>query len=347
MSSDVPAIAASPGRPEAAIDELARFRPDVCFSHNMASLALERRLLGRWPVVKMMHGYFGTCVSTTKTRMLPAPAPCTRTLGVGCLAMYFPRACGGLNPRGLIDGYRWARAQQALFDRYSAVVVASRHMARELARHGVPESRLSVLPLFPTLENDPWPPSRAPGANTVLFAGRMTALKGGDVLISAAAIASRLLGTPIRLLMMGDGTRRDRWARLARELCVQAEFTGWLDGAARADAFRRSSVLALPSVWPEPFGLVGLEAASLGIPTVAFDVGGVREWVTQGVNGVLVDVHGGASAFAAALVSVLAAPHGRVRMASAALDVASRFSRRAHLDTLEPVLAAAARIGAS
>ena len=250
LSFDVPAIAASPDRPEAAIDDVARFRPDVCFSHNMASLPLERRLLGRWPVVKMMHGYFGTCVSATKTRTLPAPAPCTRALGVGCLAVYFPRACGGLDPRRLIDGYRWARAQQALFDRYSAVVVASRHMARELAQNGVPESRLSVLPMFPTLDDGPSvAPSQSPDANTVLFAGRMTALKGGDVLISAAAKASRLVGTPVRLLMVGDGTHRDRWARLARELGVHAEFTGWLDGAARTDAFRRGDLANTSPSW--------------------------------------------------------------------------------------------------
>jgi glycosyltransferase involved in cell wall biosynthesis len=341
---NVPTVTANPARPDAAIEEVARFRPDLCFSHNMASLGLERSLLDRWPVVKMMHGYFGTCVSATKTRTFPAAAPCTRTLGIGCLGMYFPRACGGRDPRGLVEGYRWARAQQALFHRYSAVVVASRHMARELTRNGVPGSRLAVLPLFPTLDAGPAPSPRSHETNTVLFAGRMTPLKGGDVLISAAAIASRLIGTPIRLLMMGEGSHRDRWTTLARELGVEAEFTGWLDGAARTDAFRRSSVLAVPSVWPEPFGLVGLEAASLGIPAVAFDVGGVREWVTDGVNGILVDAEGGAAAFASALVSVLTVPRSRARMASAALDVAARFSRRAHMDTLEPVLAAAARV---
>ena len=42
------------------------WRPTVCFSHNMNALAIEAGLVSRWPVVKMMHGYFGTCVSGQK-----------------------------------------------------------------------------------------------------------------------------------------------------------------------------------------------------------------------------------------------------------------------------------------
>src|SRR5689334_6990132 len=42
------------------------WRPDVCFSHNMRMLDVDDRLAGVWPTVKMMHGYFGACVSGQK-----------------------------------------------------------------------------------------------------------------------------------------------------------------------------------------------------------------------------------------------------------------------------------------
>ena len=42
------------------------WRPDVCFSHNIGPLAIDRALTSRWPVVKMLHGFFGTCVSCAK-----------------------------------------------------------------------------------------------------------------------------------------------------------------------------------------------------------------------------------------------------------------------------------------
>ena len=65
------------------------------------------------------------------------------------------------------------------------------------------------------------------------------------------------------------------------------EFVGWVN-AQQADVLLTDcDVLVLPSLWPEPFGLVGSEAARHGVPVVAFAVGGITEWLTDGVNGYL------------------------------------------------------------
>src|SRR5262249_62401426 len=56
------------------------WRPDVCFSHNMRLLGAEERLAaGRdgWRTFKMMHGYFGACVSGHKAFSFPDLEPCT------------------------------------------------------------------------------------------------------------------------------------------------------------------------------------------------------------------------------------------------------------------------------
>ena len=58
--------------------------------------------------------------------------------------------------------------------------------------------------------------------DTVLFAGRMTTLKGGHVLIAAAARATRLLGRPVRLIMAGEGPQKDAWRSLATSLGVSS-----------------------------------------------------------------------------------------------------------------------------
>jgi len=49
-----------------------------------------------------------------------------------------------------------------------------------------------------------------------------------------------------------------------------------------------ASVAVVSSAWPEPFGAVGLEAMRYGLPLVAFDAGGVKEWLMDGVSGFLV-----------------------------------------------------------
>ena len=313
------------------------WRPDVCFSHNMQPLAIERALLAEWPVVKMMHGYFGTCASGLKMHAFPSARACDRPLGAACLAMYVTRHCGQLHPRSLVAGYRWAQSQRSLFSHYRSIVVASAHMSAEYARHGVPQAQITVLPLFPTLDAIP---QHAAGGS-VLFAGRMTALKGGDVLVDAVANASRRLGRAIPLVMAGDGPQRAAWSARAASLGVDVEFTGWLDRNRLIAVFQRASVVVIPSVWPEPFGLVGLEAGAMGLPAIAFDVGGIREWLRPGENGVIVPPDRGSDGLADAIVAMFSEAAERGRMSLGARAVAKEMSRSVHADRLERVLGSA------
>jgi glycosyltransferase involved in cell wall biosynthesis len=339
---DLPLFGVADEGLEAALAQARAWRPDVCFSHNLRQLDVEARLLAEWPVVKMMHGYFGTCVSGQKAHASPDVVPCTRALGAACLALYLPRHCGQYRPLKMFRQYGWALRQEQLLARYAAIVVASGHMAAEYRRQGVAARRLTVAPLFPTTPDSSTPRPR-PAIPSVLFAGRMTTIKGGHVLVRAAAIASAHLARPLRLIMAGDGPERQQLEALASSLGVDATFTGWIHGDERTSLFRAATVVAVPSLWPEPFGLAGLEAASHGIPAVAFDVGGIREWLHDGVNGTLVAAHGSAESFARALAAMVANDDELGRMEAGALCIATKYSVDAHLDAIEPVLAHAAR----
>ena len=318
-----------------------RWGPAVCFSHNMRALDVERALLGRLPVVKMMHGYFGTCVGGQKMHAFPHTVACHRRFGVACAALYLPLHCGEWSVGKLTAQYSWARDQNALFPQYAAIMVASGHMNREYARHGVEPARLSTNPLFATTL-----PSRvadAPQDFTVLFLGRMTSLKGGDVLIRAAAQASATADIPITLTLAGDGPSRAAWEQLASELGVRAAFTEWVSPEARDALYRQASVVAVPSVWPEPFGLVGLEAGAHGVPAVAFDVGGIGEWLRDGINGWLVPAAGGARALGGVLERIVRDRRDLPAMRVGARRVAEELSLERHVAALEYLLARAAR----
>jgi glycosyltransferase involved in cell wall biosynthesis len=336
-----------------AFDAARAWRPDAVFSHNMRVLEIDERLASEWRTLKMMHGYFGACVSGHKAFSFPSIEVCTRACGPGCLIPYFPRHCGQLRPGVMMAQYAWARRQQRLFPRYAGIVVASEHMRREYLRYDISPDRLHAIPLFgaavpgsvvSAFGRKSHAPSTVEPATAidVLFLGRMTSLKGVDALVRAVHAAAHALGRPLRAVLAGDGPERARARDLARDLgrdgAAAFEFPGWVDAPARAALFSRASIVAIPSLWPEPFGLVGLEAAAFGVPAVAFDVGGIAEWLAHDVNGRLVDPRGGAPAFGAALASVLGDPAARARLSAGARAAASRFSADAYVDRLEAIL---------
>jgi glycosyltransferase involved in cell wall biosynthesis len=241
----------------------------------------------------------------------------------------------------MLEQYGWASRQRALFDRYAEVVVASRHMAEEYGRHGIGADRLTVAPLFST-ESEPLSARPLPAHHTVLFAGRMTRIKGGASLVRAAAVANRLLPVPLRLIFAGDGPDLPRWRELAARLGVTATFTGWVTGAERTAVLRSASIVAVPSLWPEPFGLVGVEAAVHGVPAVAFDVGGIGEWLQDGVGGRIVRDIDNAASLGRTIAAMCSTPGELVRLGDGARRAARALSIDAHLDILERVFSRAA-----
>ncbi len=320
----------------AAVRAAAAWRPDIAFSHNMRALSVDKQLLDRMPVAKMVHGYIGTCIGGFKMHAFPHAAVCDRRFGISCVALYLPRHCCQWSVGALTKQYAWARSQHALLNRYAAIVAPSEHMQREYVRNGVPASRVVANPLFAA--DMPVRPAPLPNEFRALFVGRMTSLKGGDVLIRAAAQATAQLGVKIPLTLAGDGPAREQWALLAESLEVPAEFPGWVDGARRTELFRAASVVVVPSVWPEPFGLTGLEGGAYGAAAIGFNVGGIGSWLHDGENGWLVNANDGMAGLARALAEAQAHDATLRALRVGARRVAERLSLSRHVDVLERVL---------
>ncbi|HEX9366973.1 MAG TPA: glycosyltransferase family 4 protein [Vicinamibacterales bacterium] len=323
---------------DVAIARVRRFAPDVCFSHNMRALAIDARLLAEWPVVKMMHGHFGTCVSGQKAFAFPGVTACTRSFGPGCLAYYLPRRCGQANPFVMMRQYAWGSEQRSLFDRYRAIVVASRFMREEYLAAGVAPGSVHAIPLFAPPHVAGAMSDEGPRPIDVLFLGRMTPLKGPDVLVDAAGRASARLGRRLSVVFAGEGPERERLGALAASRGIDARFPGWVGPAERDRLLRDAAIIAVPSRWPEPFGLVGLEGGVFGTPAVAFDAGGIAEWLTDGENGRLIAPARGAAGFGDAIADVLENPALRRRLAAGARAAAARLSLDSHVRLLMTVL---------
>jgi len=327
------------------IERLAGWSPDVVYSQGLDNPALEAALVGRFPTVLFAHGYFGTCATGTKRHAFPRLAMCGRTLGAACLPLNYARRCGGLSPVSLARAYRRESARRALLGSYRAVIAASRHMTDEMARHGVRPDRLHhlALPCVPLVPDIDQPVGR-PMSGMVLMLGRLTTLKGGDVLIDAIPAAEKALGRRLALTVAGTGPELPNWRARASANGVAARFPGWVDEAGRLDLLRAADLLVVPSLWPEPFGLVGIEAGCVGLPAAAFRAGGIPEWLSPGESGELAPADPPtAVGLAEAIVRALRDPAHHTRLRIGAWKVAKRFGMAPHLDGLEAVLRSACR----
>jgi UDP-glucose:(heptosyl)LPS alpha-1,3-glucosyltransferase len=121
----------------------------------------------------------------------------------------------------------------------------------------------------------------APDRLVAIFVGSEWGRKGLEPAIRALAFADRW-----DLVVVGNGDR-ERYERLAEELGVTAAVY-WL-GVSRdvAPIYQLADAFVFPTAY-EAFPLVALEAAASGLPILATPVNGIRELVTDGVNGFLI-----------------------------------------------------------
>jgi glycosyltransferase involved in cell wall biosynthesis len=216
---------------------------------------------------------------------------------------------------------------------YSALVVASAYVRQQALATGYPASQVRVLPYFTTPpEATPGPPGR-PG--TILFCGRVVPEKGLALLLQALA----RLDARWRLVVAGDGIASRDAKRLAArlQLADRIVFHGWASRQALQELYAEATVVAVPSLWPEPFGIVGIEAMAHARPVVAFAVGGIPEWLEHGVTGFLVPPYE-LDALADRLRACLESPElARTLGANGRARVESAFSASEHLERLKTI----------
>lgn len=323
------------------LGELERFGPDLVFSQGAHDERLDAELAARHKTLLFAHGFYGTCVTGWRLHRRPGLEVCTRRMGLGCLPTNYLRGCGGRDPIRLGGLYRQQVRRREVVDAVAGLVVASRYMQSVFVDHGVAAERVHVIAPPAEFEADPEPPARRPQRGAILFLGRLTSGKGGADAVRAVAFAERELGRSLELTMAGEGPELERCRALAREMGVRAHFPGWVDGARRVALLREADVLIMPSLWPEPFGMVGVEAGSVGVPAVAYRTGGIPDWLRPGETGELAQGSGfEPKALGAALARVLASAEHHHSLAVGAWKMARELSGARHLERLEAVFRA-------
>jgi len=173
----------------------------------------------------------------------------------------------GRNPAPPLEEYR----------KYPAMVLSD-FMADNLRKNGF--QKVVKLPAFirTTAEEHSFMPD---GILRILFLGQLIRGKGADLMLKNLAG----LNIPFECTIAGDGKDRAMLEKMVKKLKLAAKvrFTGFVSEPEKL--WSACDIFFFPIRWQEPFGLVGLEAMAHGVPVVAFDLGGVREWLIDNENG--------------------------------------------------------------
>lgn len=140
----------------------------------------------------------------------------------------------------------------------------------------------------------------------LIFVGRLVSDKGADLFLQALAILLQS-GLAAATTMVGDGPERRSLEQKAGELGLRGSvaFVGNKDRSELSDILNQHRILVVPSLWPEPFGIVALEGIASGCAVVGSADGGLPEAI--GPCG-LTFPNGDASALASVLQKLLTDP---------------------------------------
>ena len=176
---------------------------------------------------------------------------------------------------------------QPVFDTFSSVPVVSisssqrrpvpqAHWVRTV-HHGLPERLLTPRPVKPSY---------------FAFLGRVAPEKGVDRAIRIA----QHCGVPLKIAAKVDRVDREYFDEQINPMikASRTEYIGEITDAEKSEFLSGAMVLLVPIDWPEPFGLVMIEAMACGTPVIAYNRGSVPEIVDEGLTGFIVEDENGA-----------------------------------------------------
>jgi glycosyltransferase involved in cell wall biosynthesis len=253
-------------------------RPDVVHVHGVypmfsPSVLVACRRAGV-PVVMTVHNHNLTCPTSGHLRKGRVCEDCVGGHEYRCML----KNCRN----NIFESFAYAlrssvaRRFRLFHDNVSMLIVLTPFGKARLLQAGFRGDQIAVVPNATSVKDTA---VDRPAGEYVAFAGRVSAEKGVDIFLAAAA---RMPDVPFKVA--GDGP-------LLSEMMAKAphnvEFRGRLGFDELLTFYRRSRVLVVPSLGLELFGLVVVDAMALGVPVIASRIGGLPHVVEDGVTGSL------------------------------------------------------------
>lgn len=305
--------------------------PDVVFVHKLAQLPEGVEHARGYRKVVLVHDHDLWCPTglgyTRHNRKT-----CTHGAGWGCYLglAFLEKAEGGPLPVKLVNIERKFR-EMARYHQFDAILANSSFVRDRLLAGGYPASRMHLC--HPVLNQEEVEVTSVPKEPEILYVGSLIRGKGVDLLLNAL----HRLRCPFHLTVVGRGKSEEDLKGQVKALGLEEKvtFAGWVANDRVGEYYQRARLVAVPSAWPEPFGLVGLEAMRYGRPVAAFAVGGIPDWLMHEKTGLLSPEQDVAD-YAVSLERLLADDALAARLGSGgAARVREHFSFSGYVDLLE------------
>ena len=159
-------------------------------------------------------------------------------------------------------------------------VAPCRFLKNKLIEAGFPSKKMWVKPHFTEIYDSARPEDFK---NYAVYIGRLSKEKGLFTLVKAFKKINE-----VNLKILGEGAYRERLDNyITEEKIANVSLFGYIKGAEKDKILKRAMFLVLPSEWYENMPYAILESFACGVPVIASSIGGLRELVTDGYNGLL------------------------------------------------------------
>ena len=289
---------------------LKKHQPDISHIHNWFPLITPSIYTAHQkanvPVIQTLHNYRLGCASANYRRDGKDCNSCNRQSNTSSIRhrCYKNSLFGSISWKLIIDRNWRNQTFTQKVDRY---LCPSHEVYNRHRLMGIPVEKLQILPnACPDPRSNETIKSKKKQFFEVVFAGRLVAEKGTQILVEAWQKIPSKLQQKSRLTIIGDGPELVKLKRLTQST-ANIRFAGELDHSSTLKYFNKSDLLVCPTLWAEPFGLTIIEAMGAGIPIIASEIGAPQELIRSEKTGLLVKA-GDAAVLAKALIHLIKNP---------------------------------------
>ncbi len=301
--------------------------------HNLKEPKIMELLFKLGPVIRHLHTTSIFCPGNDKFWSKNEEL-CKINFGYKCVLNAYIKKCCNRHPKRLLKAFANTHYEvNKAKNKYSSFIVNSSFLYDEAIKAGYKKEKIKLISYFTNLTPNYNSTNKTPPQIT--FIGRLSNRKGVNYLIDAFALIVKKIPAAI-LNVVGRGHSEKEFFLQADKYSFKnsVRFIGWGNKNLINDYILKSTVVAFPSIYPETFGIVGIEAMIRGRPVVAFDVGGVKDWLKNNESGLLVKVKD-TEGFANSIIKILEDKALAKQMGKRAREIAKlQFSEKIHLKKL-------------